>query len=475
LEPSNLLRRGQVPAGAALVGLLFGLPSLAIGPAGDDWFYANPLFEFPWQHLVPFGTFWRPLDHIVYWLVGFAHGWHVQACHLAALLGHAASLALLCILLQEIGIGRLATLVAAFFVAVHPATTAAVWSVDSNNQTWSTAFGLFACLLALRKRNPSWVVAAMIAALWKESGVGWFAAVPTLRLMVSAYREGVPLSQLRARVWAERSWFAAGLAGAAVYFSARFALVGQVSLGASGGRYALSHNPLVWVKNAALLLGVVVVPANTVSILGRAHRVAAGLAPALLALPFLVLAARELARNTIRRALWPWLTCMVLLSVMAPHIFISHVSEMHAHPLAFATAVPLCLLLAKRPHMSVRSTILLLVPVLLALLFVDVSKYREMLATGRLGKTFARQNSASLERYRANGICFLREDGDQWGGGYSVYQMDAGLAAGWGKAMVLDWGWDKYDAIVVDRLPTECPANLPRFRVGRDGSLRSVE
>jgi hypothetical protein len=221
-----------------------------------------------------------------------------------------------------------------------------------------------------------------------------------------------------------------------------------------------------------MLLGVVVVPADTVAILGKAHSLVAGIAPALLAVPFLAVVLRQLGKSVIGRAVWPWLAFLMLLAVMAPHIFIGHVSEMYAHPLVLATAVPLCLLLARR---SARSTVLLLVPLLLAFVFVDVSKYREMLTTGNLGEAFARQNRGVAEPYRKSGVCLVPDDRGGWGQYYSVFQLEMVPASGWGKAMVLEWGWDNYDKVVVDNLPSACPRELPRLPVGLDGLLRSEE
>ena len=423
---------------------------------------------------MPRGTYWRPLENIVFWLAGFANDGRVVICHLAAFFGHVAAIGILCALLGTIGVSRSAALLAAGLVAVHPANAAAVWSVDSNNQTWSTAFGLLACLLALKEQKRWWVVSAMVASLWKESGIAWFAAVPVLCVMIEAFR-GTEPTELKARFWANRGWFATGLVGAMLYLAARFALSGHMSLGAASGRYAFGYNPVVWAKNAALLLGVVVVPADTVAIFGRAHSLVAGLLPALLAVPFLVVAARELGRAVLGRVFWPWLACLMLAALMAPHIFIGHVSEMYAHPFTLAATVPLCLLFRTRWRGSARAVIVLLAPLLFAFLLVDVSKFREMLATTRLGKAFARRSGALLEPYRKDGICFIPEDYRSWPGGYSVFQMDQGSAAGWGKALVLEWGWERYDAIVVDRLPAECSANLRRMRVGRDGSLRDAK
>jgi hypothetical protein len=131
--------------------------------------------------------------------------------------------------------------------------------------------------------------------------------------------------------------------------------------------------------------------------------------------------------------------------------------------------------LREQRRISARSAVLLLVSLLLAFLIVDVSKYREMLATGRLGEVFARQNRAVAEPYRKSGVCFVPDDRGDWGRGYSVFQLETAPASGWGKAMVLEWGWDNYDKVVVDGLPSRCSPELPRLRVGRDGLARSEE
>lgn len=465
-------QRASVPWFSSALGFLFGLPAFAIGPAGDDWYYAAPLFAFPWKALVPQGIFWRPLDHIVYWLAGFAHGWHVEACHLAAVLGHAASLAALCVLLREIGISRVVTLIAAAFVAVHPANAAAVWSVDSNHQTWSTAFGLSACILAMRGRRWVWLVPAMIAALWKESGLAWFAAAPALRLTVGAYYNIEP-SGLVARVWTERRWLVLGLVGALAYLSARMLLAGQVMLGATEGRYAFSPNPLVWLRNAAMLLGVALIPVDTVAIFGIGHRLARGVAPAFLALPFGVMALFGLGRRRRVRPVCLLFGGLMLVAVMAPHLLIGHVSEMYAHPITFTLTVVASLLLGTSwPKCSTRLTQFAIALVLVAFVLVDLGKYREMLATARRAEIFAEQNRALLSPAQDRGVCFVPDDNQEWAGGYSVFQMDTASASGWGKAMVLQWGWGRYDAITVVASPAECTPGTLRLHLARDGTLR---
>jgi hypothetical protein len=411
---------------------------------------------------------------MVCWLSGFAQGWNIEVCHLAAILGHVASLAVLCVLLREMGLSRAVMLIAAALVAVHPANAAAVWSVDSCHQTWSTAFGLYACLLAVRGRLWAWLLPVAIAALWKEAGFAWFAAAPALRLMIGANRSTEP-SGLVAQVWSERRWLVVGLSGAVAYLVVRMLLAGHTSLGDAEGRYALSHNPLVWLHNAAMLLGVALVPVDTVAIFGVAHKLARGVAPAFFALPFGAIALFVLVRRLRARSLCLFFGSLMVVAVMVPHPFIGHVSEMYAHPLTFGLALVGSLSLAAWwPNRSTRLTRLAIASMLAAFLWVDISKYSEMLATGKRAELFASRNSAFLSPARRRGVCFLPEDFHEGPGGYSVFQMNTASASGWGKAMVLEWGWGSYDAISFARSPTECAAGALPLHLAPDGTLRPV-
>jgi hypothetical protein len=296
-----------------------------------------------------------------------------------------------------------------------------------------------------------------------------------LRLMIAS--DGKP-SSLLASLRSERTWLALGLAGAVAYLSARGLLSSQVSLGASTGRYAFSLNPLVWIRNAGSLLGVAVLPVDAVAALGLKQDLVRGLTPALAALPLACVALVELKRKMELRPMSVLWGGLVLLAVMAPHIFIFHVSEMYLHPLTFSVAVVVFYLvgqgIASRPR---RSILLLLVPLTAAFLFVDYAKYREMLATGEQGHAFALRNRGLLAGAREHGVCFVSDgrNADERHEGYSVFQMDMRSAAGWGKALVLDWGWDRYEAIATVQSEKDCPsAGELCMRIAADGTLQTL-
>ena len=453
---------------SAAAGLLFGLPALAIGPAGDDWFDAHPMYAFPWSYIMPHGRYWRPLWGMVCWIAGFAKERPIDVYHLAAVLGHVLSLVLLCILLLEhVRLGRLATLVIVGLVAVHPANAAAVWSVDTCHQTWSTAFGLWACLLALRGRQAVWLVPATISVLWKESGLAWFAAVPLLRLFLT--RDAG--SRLADQFGRERRWLLIGLLGGVTYLAVRMLLAGQVSLGDREGRYAFTPSPLIWLKNSVMLLGVALTPVDTVKILGLEHKLLRGVAPVLLALPAGILVVAGLWRKPRVPPLSIAFGSAFILAVMAPHIFISHVSELYAHPVTFALALVGAVLLVPRLSPT-QFTRLALAGAFLAFFVVDVSKYTTMLATARSAEPFAESTNTLLGDSKGSAVCFVPDDQDQSVGGYSVFQMDVASASGWGKALVLKWGWNNYDAISVEYPSAPCPEQALRFHMSRDGALR---
>ncbi len=471
------LGEGNAPRGAlVLLGLAGGVAAIAafsIPPAGDDWSTLRPIASLR-AALLP-GLFWRPLGNLLLLWGRYFPAMHLGWMHAWTVAGHLASAALVWVLARRAAASSVWVPVgAAGLYCLWAGNAAAALSPDAATQTWSTACGLATAWWALRviegKRGGwPWAIAAVLAALWKESGVAWFVAAPLL----AAWLSGRPEDQLRGR---DGRLPGRRLAGSAVrggvlacaYFAARFALAGRVSLGDESGRYALSFLPLGMATRAAMLLAASLVPLDTVALFGTPRQPLLLAATALLALPCLLLLGASGSSGRWGRSAAVFLLAGV---VASPSLVLGHVSEMYVHPIAavlFVGAAEVAAVAAGRwPRRLAASWALILVASLIAF----GHKALEMRRSGGAALAVA----ATLERQRvaAERPCLLRLRSEEGAVPvYSVFQMPPGPAAQWGESVTFLHGWRLPLPVVAS---ADCSASCRTLlRVAHDGTVRTV-
>lgn len=448
--------------------VVMGLPAFFVGPALDDWCTTQPIRDFQATMLLP-GLFWRPFEVLLRTLAGYHTDLHPFLFHLLAVAGHLGAAVVLLSIGNRLRPGAMLPLAAAMLFVVAPGGAAAVWSVDSAIQTCSTALGLLSVYLMITAVEPCRVVAAFSAAalavLCKESGIAWFVAAPLFAM--AATNRPVIQSERRSRPHAIH--LALGLLLAVVYLIFRNLLADSGSMGTNEGRYALQFDPVVWVNNAAMLLGSAFTFVDTVALFGTGQ-IAWALLSGLIALPLLLLAFLQILRPLVLRRLIPALIGVG--AVLSPHLPLGQVSEMYAHPviaagvLAFLVVAPTELV---RPRLFSWAYALALA----VGIAVGAHKWSHMRDTAQ------HANSVAIQLVQAYGapdaipeeVCSVASN-ENAGQGYSVFFAGPPAASGWGRSVWALTNWQRPGKFQVVRHAVDCPRSIRHvWMVETDGTV----
>lgn len=179
---------------------------------------------------LPFG--WRWLSHQLWWdIVAGPLGASATAAHVVSLAAHAATAALLAVLLAR-RLGAPAALVGAAFFATHPSAFTAVYWAAANGDLFATLFSLLALACACTPRARFMTpVAFALALLAKE------AALPLPLTLGALFVLWPAAGAAPWRPWRDRAWIACVLVALA------FALanvLGARTHALGGEAYALS-------------------------------------------------------------------------------------------------------------------------------------------------------------------------------------------------------------------------------------------
>jgi len=434
-----------------MVWAAFSLPALWVLPALDDWRTAAPIADLSWDLLRP-GLFWRPLDRLLRALLEHTPWAHTHLLHLVVVAGHGLSgwqvYRLAAKAAAPAGTARNIATWATIIFLCTPAVGAAAWSLDSAVQTWSTALGLLAARVYLsspasRPKTAGWILLCLASLLWKESGLAWLLVCP---LLPAALGQPSPCRRVLPGLLL-------GVAVLAGYLGLRLALGLPAPLLDAHSPYHLLVNPLVWLRNGTMLLGVAGSTVDTLLLLGPAPWLALAALSALagLLLPgLLLLSCRGWSRGRRLAAL------LVLVMVMGPHLPLARVSEMYAHPLTAALAV---LLAGAAPHIPTsrrRWLATALALFLIAAVAVDAHKLLSMVRTGRGAARLGAQVAAAAGKIAPKKICAVVHPAAE-GRGYSVFQAAPAPASGWGLAARPHWGWSRPVGLIKVRAPDQCP------------------
>jgi hypothetical protein len=440
-------RSWWVAAIPILAWALMSLPAFLVQPSGDDWSTSSPLYALQWGAVRP-QIMWRPFEPLLRWLVGLAPGvLYPSAPHALAIAGHAMSGWFAYRLLREARVSSRSASLATAVALILPGAGAAAWSVDSAIQTWSSGCGLWAVFLLMTSRQrrwpAAWLAPAFLSMMWKESGTAWPVAAPLLAALLGSWTRPMDWRQtLRA--------LGLGLGLLACYLVLRTTLAQASGLGAVAGRYSLSLSPLVLGKNLGQLGVVALLPVDTVALLGQPKNLGLAVVTALLGVPMLVLGASAWARLvTVPRA---FLETAVMLLVAGPHLVLGHVSEMYAHPLILTATLVFTPALCQP---SGRRSLLVaaVLCTFLGSLVSDVHKLAVMIATGH-GAHHVGLAIAAEHPQPPRLMCAVQPATVQ--PGYSVFQMSAGLASGWGASALQAWGWPSQTGFVQANSALDC-------------------
>ena len=427
------------------------VPAFFILPSIDDWNTSRPIFDFDIAMFSP-RLFWRPFEELMRWAAGRNIALHRWIFHGIAVFGHVGGTLLLYRILCRVQVAAGPALAGAMFFTVSPAVAAGVWSVDSAIQTCSTCFGLASVWFLISKPGADGTVlglgCAAVAALWKESGLAWFVAAPIFAAALTVHSSRPRRHLVRV---------GAGLCGAALYFAIREVLAAADGTGAEVGRYALQWHPLIWAKNAAMLLGVSCSTVDTVSLFGTGNLWAAAISFAG-GLPLLLWAiGRGLGRF---RTFGFWSGAVAVAALIAPHIVLGHVSEMYAYPVTAGIVLWFVGVLRVGEHAErfARWSLGIAFVVCFA---VSAHKWTEMYRTGQRAKSVAVQ---ILQHYGSpeavpKQVCTLVTSENRVAG-YSVFYASPPSASNWGRSIWAETKWRRPVDIVSIQHVEECSPDI---------------
>ncbi|MFH1131038.1 MAG: hypothetical protein V1754_06865 [Pseudomonadota bacterium] len=450
--------------------ILMCVPAFWILPALDDWGTSAPIAHFSWDLLRP-GFFWRPIEKLNRVFLGHFPGALPFYPHLVAVLGHALSGWMVYQLCKKLGASSRLGVISSIVFLVSPAVAAAVWSVDSAVQTWSTACGLSAVwAYMLRNRRQAfgiWLLMSFLALFWKESGVVWFFAAPLFRELQLGRETGT------VGVW-RRLCAGIGVACIAMvaYFAFRWGFARSFSLGGDD-RYSLLLNPAIWIRNFSMLVGVAATTIDTIAIFGPSPRYLVGAMSIIFSIPLLGFLFVWAVRNrSLRKGV---ISLMAFFVVLGPHVLLAKVSEMYAHPIVAALAILLVVggfgTLNSGWHKGAKIALFLF---LVGAVFVDAHKWFVMMETGRkadvVGRTIAEHTGDSPPA----SICIVRKSPTKKFG-YSVFSAPPGPASQWGVAARQHWGWEHQVKIFHEETIAKCPQDSERIvDLAMDGAVQFI-
>lgn len=313
---------------------------VSVYPLYDDWGYLTaPNPNFTLADLLPGRDFWRPFDALFGAFMGLVPELFPFLNHVVVVLGHILSAVFFEKILKEFEIKPIWRKFMVCYYLFSSATWAVTVSPDGLNQAYSVLFGLIAIWLHLKRGGYSYLIWCTIALFWKESGISWFYVIPILEAVVTAktWKKFVGDYALIKRC-VKQALLSTAAVG--VYFIARFALYGSVTLGRNTGRYKISVFSLDSIKNTITQFGSVGSGVDSIALLSGDKSPALIIITMALSLVFLAIVFGSFCSLLIKKQhIFPLLGIAVCaLGLAFPTIIIGRASEMNAYPVLCAVA-----------------------------------------------------------------------------------------------------------------------------------------
>lgn len=394
--------------------LLISLPFFLWGvtlllPTFDDWTYiTKPYFGdfFVADRLLPTGTYWRPFDAVIGYIVGRDPRMFPAFNHIIIFVGHIASTYLIYTLSRK-------NIVATLFFYLSTAVLGCVLDIDSANQVYAQFWGLLGMVFYEHKKKQLWILCVLIATLAKENGIvfgiipiilswlsdnSWklsrqhFRDIYTVVLMMVIYAI-VRLLLTPADVAVNNEYFESGI---------------------------LDH-----VKDFIQLVAYVFLPIDYVSVVYPPTRnyILAGIT-FILCVPFIVVLFNRLWENRDKKELWALL--LVFLVSASPHLF-TLLSIMHCYSALGMASLCVAFLLPKPSRMHYVFFVMFLLAALISAVHHGFEAYK----AGMVGKNMA-QSALMQIKGKPQKVYVINIDGNEQK--YSMFCVIPRDAFGWGLA-----------------------------------------
>lgn len=318
--------------------------------------------------------------------------------------------------------------VAFFVILLSPAGMATLFSIDAINQAGAAFFGLLSIYAYLRyavgRWYLYWLLSAVVAVFFKESGIAYFVVAPLFAFAMSKPGWKSLVGWESVKRWGIPVLYGMLLAG--IYFGVRLALSdGRMPFNENGSSsYAMHLSVVNILKNMGLLLGSVSTTLDTIALFCTPRNPAIVILSFLCGIPLLLLILRYLVWALRRNdfILKYLVLAVAIFCVAAPHLLIHHCGEMHAYSILPLCAIVAALLFADF-GVGGKYIGLSLSLYFLAAVGVDFHKYACMYRSSMLGEIIAEQIDRKSENTPANVLLLEVEDIDSKG--YSVFCSSA--------------------------------------------------
>ena len=320
--------------------ILYGLVAW-LRPMNDDWYYlTSPNPDFSLSDLLPQKTFWRPFDALFGGFLSFCPALFPWINRFFVILAHIFNGFLIKKIANKICVNQYIGIFASCFFLFSSSCWAVIVSPDALNQAFSLLFGLLAILVHFNQEGYKYILFCIISIFWKESGISFFFIVPLFELVfrkINIKEFFKDKSQLKRTL----KQIIFSLLIIIVYFIARFALQGEVSLGSDYGTYDISIFSISFIKNVFLLVASAATGIDTIALFGAEKSLILICITTILSLIFLVSVCWA-AIYSVRKKhpIFPFFClCICIFALIAPLAVIGHAGEMHAYPVLFGIVI----------------------------------------------------------------------------------------------------------------------------------------
>ena len=418
-----------------------------IYPAHDDWGYAAPkpgvnILE----RLMPRKAFWRPFDRLIEYGLGYAPSLWPGFNHVFRLAGHFLLCLFLYAVLKKLTDNKKYSAIGTFFLCLSPSILTTVTNSDYINQVWAMLSGLtsaFFFFKAYKSRKSLyyvlWMLFAFVSVFWKENGIVWFIA-PVMLNVTYLFTKGESLASSARRNFV---YILAGLAGMLLYFSARFYLIGGVSLGSADGgkgRYLLNFSVLHIIRNYSLIIGGAVTSIDSLALFMKPRNIPIIIitgVTSVIFLCFILARIYDIFRNK-RRLFWG----LVMLFVCAGYIsssyaIVGHNNESTSYEMIFMSGLILGIILSSSRPPKWSNAI---IAAMFACMLLSSCHKLYVMHNYTLGvRNFLAEHAGDFRNTPDKAYVYFIDDIPE--DGFAVYTYPAGHGLNYGGAFNSLWGW----------------------------------
>ena len=426
-----------------------------IYPTHDDWGYASPSkVENLLSRLMPSKTFWRPLDALYGYLLGYAPYLFPQLNHAIVLVGHFILCVILFFLLRKFTKRKSSLYIGTLFFCLSPGIVASITQTDYINQIWAMVAGVTSCFYFLKTMKINrkiyyllWLSFAFLATLIKENGIVWFIAPVMFNFICNLTNSNENLKEL---IKKHIVLFLIGILGICLYFAVRFILMGEIALGNSvnnltstvkhANRYTIDFSLFNIVKNYCYVFGGAATSIDTLAFFLKPRNWIVLFITSLVSILFILCLCSGLVGILKNKQRVFYLVIGLFICagfISSPYVVMGHAGEVTAYEMTFSLAVILGIILDN----AFTSRIMKIITVLMFICMIGVSAHKFWVMHDYTSSvnSFLIEHKADFKNTPSKIFVYFVEDIPEEG--HASYRYPIGHGLGNGHAFKSLWNW----------------------------------